>query len=135
MAGIFAATSGRPFTPLAGADLNGDGNGGSFPPDRARVNPADESTSVARNSETTAAQYTLDLRVSKKFAFGKRGTVEAILDAFNVFNRVTFIEDSNQSSFAVFGSGSYPANPLPTYGRYTLTLPPRQLQLAGKITF
>jgi hypothetical protein len=135
VAGIFAAASGRPFTPLAGADLNGDGNGGSFPPDRARVNPADEATSVARNSETTAAQYTLDLRVSKKFAFGKRGTVEAILDAFNVFNRVTFIEDSNQSSFAVFGSGSYPANPLPTYGRYTLTLPPRQLQLAGKITF
>ena len=62
-------------------------------------------------------------------------TVEAILDAFNVFNRVNFIEDTNQSSFAIFGTGAYPANPLPTYGRYTLTLPPRQLQIAAKITF
>ena len=30
---------GRPFTPLAGADLNGDGDGGAFPSDRARRNP------------------------------------------------------------------------------------------------
>ena len=39
VSGILVAASGRPFTPLAGADLNGDGNGGQFPPDRARRNP------------------------------------------------------------------------------------------------
>jgi hypothetical protein len=50
-------------------------------------------------------------------------------------NRVNFIEDTNQSSFVIFGSGSFPTNPLPAYGRYTLTLPPRQVQLAAKVSF
>ena len=135
MSGIFTAASGRPYTPLAGADLNADGNGGAFPSDRARVNPASEATSVGRNSETTAAQYNVDLRVSRKFKLGGRAAFEAILDAFNVFNRVNFVEDTNQSSFTIFGAGAFPSNPLPTYGRYTLTLPPRQVQLAGKISF
>ena len=120
--------------PLAGADLNGDGNGGAFPSDRTRVNPADESTSVRRNSETTAGQSTLDLRLSRRFALGK-ASFEAILDAFNVFNRVNFFEDSNQSSFVIFGVGAYPSSPLPTYSRYTQTLAPRQVQLAAKISF
>jgi hypothetical protein len=135
VSGIFTAASGRPYTPLAGADLNADGNGGAFPPDRARVNPASEATSVGRNSETTAGQLNVDLRVSKRIRFGRRVALEAILDAFNVFNRVNFVEDTNQSSFTIFGSGAFPSNSLPTYGRYTLTLPPRQVQLAGKISF
>ncbi|MGH9657596.1 MAG: hypothetical protein ACRD96_03570, partial [Bryobacteraceae bacterium] len=132
---ILTATSGRPFTPLAGADLNADGNGGAFPPDRARTNPADESTSVGRNSETTVGFLGLDLRVSKRFRFGQRGSIEALMDVFNLFNRVNFFENTNQSSFTIFGAGAYPASPLPTYGKYTETLPPRQVQLAAKISF
>jgi len=135
LSGIMTAASGRPFTPLAGADLNADGNGGAFPPDRARRNPADESTAVGRNSETTEDQFNVDLRVSKRFKVGQRATIEGILEAFNVFNQVNFIEDTNQSSFAIFGSGAFPNNPAPTYGRYTLTLPPRQLQIALKVSF
>jgi hypothetical protein len=135
LSGIATAASGRPYTPLAGADLNGDGNGGAFPSDRARVNPADGSTSVGRNSQTAAAQYNVDLRVSRKFKFGRNASFEAMLDAFNLFNRVSFFEDTNQSSFTIFGAGAYPSNPLATYGKYTLTLPPRQVQLAAKISF
>jgi hypothetical protein len=135
VSGILTANSGRPFSPLAGFDLNGDGNGGAFPPDRARVTPADESTSVGRNSGTTAGLFTVDLRVSKRFTIAGGKTIEAILEAFNAFNRVNFIEDTNQSSFVIFGTGAYPTNPLPTYGRYTLTMPPRQLQLAVKLSF
>ena len=52
-----------------------------------------------------------------------------------MFNRTNFVEDTNQSSFTIFGTGAYPSSPLPTYGRYTLTLPPRQVQLAAKISF
>ena len=135
LSGIVTAGSGRPFTPLAGTDLNGDGNGGAFPSDRARSNPADETTSAGRNSETTAAQFNVDLRVSRKFVLGRHTAVEAILDAFNLFNRNNFFEDTNQSSFTIFGAGAYPSNPLPTYGRYTQTLPPRQVQVAAKLTF
>jgi hypothetical protein len=48
---------------------------------------------------------------------------------------VNFFEDTNQSSFTIFGAGAYPSSPLPTYGKYTQTLAPRQVQLAGKIIF
>jgi carboxypeptidase family protein/TonB-dependent receptor-like protein len=132
---IFTAASGRPYTPLAGADLNGDGNGGAFAPDRARTNPADITTSVGRNSAVTAAQINLDVRLSKKFKFGKSAGVEAILDVFNVFNRANFIEDTNQSPFTIFGTGAFPATAAPAYGHYTQTLPPRQAQLALKLSF
>jgi hypothetical protein len=131
---ILTAASGRPFTPLAGLDLNGDGNGGAFPPDRARRVPSDPTTSVGRNSEVTDAIVSVDLRASKIVPLGPTN-LELILDVFNLFNRTNFIEDTNQSSFAIFGSGAYPDNPLPTYGRYTLTDPPRQVQLAAKISF
>jgi hypothetical protein len=132
---ILTAASGRPYTPLAGSDLNGDGNGGAFPTDRARVNPLDESTSVGRNSETTAETVNVDLRLSRKFTTSRGVGLEAMLDVFNVFNRTNFFEDTNQSSFAIYGSGAYGAAPLPTYGRYTMTLPPRQIQLAVKVSF
>jgi hypothetical protein len=132
---IVTAASGRPFTPLAGLDLNGDGNGGAFPPDRARRDPADPTSSVGRNSETTAAIANVDLRVSKMLPIVGTAKLELILDVFNAFNRANFIEDTNQSSFAIFGSGAFPNSALPTYGRYTLTDPPRQVQLAAKISF
>ncbi len=132
---IITAASGRPFSPLAGLDLNGDGNGGAFPPDRARTNPADPSTSVGRNSETTAATASVDVRVSKLFQLVGRSKLELIVDVFNLFNRANFIEETNQSSFAIFGSGAFPSSPLPTYGKYTLTDPPRQVQLAAKTVF
>ena len=135
VSGIVTAASGRPFTPLAGADLNGDGNGGAFPPDRARRDPAAESTSVGRNSETTAAQVNVDVRVSRRFKLRTHGTLDAMVEAFNLFNRANFIEDTNQSSFVVFGTGAFPTDPLPPYGRYTATLPPRQVQLAVKLGF
>jgi hypothetical protein len=133
--GIVATGSGRPFTPLAGADLNGDGNGGQFPPDRARRNPADPATSVGRNSGTTAGYASVDARLTRRFALGGRATVEAMVEAFNLFNRANFVEDTNQSSFVVFGTGAFPSSPLPAYGRYTLTAPPRQVQLAARVSF
>jgi hypothetical protein len=135
LSGIVTAVSGRPFTPLAGADLNGDGNGGGFPSDRARRNPADESTSLARNSATTAGQFNVDIRASRRFKMGSRSGLEVILETFNLLNRANFFEDTNQSSFVVFGSGPFPTSPLPAYGHYTGTLPPRQVQLALKASF
>ena len=50
-------------------------------------------------------------------------------------DELNFIEEGNQSSFVIFGNGAYPGNPLPSYGKYTLTMPPRQVQIAGKVSF
>jgi hypothetical protein len=54
---------------------------------------------------------------------------------FNAFDRANFFENTNQGSFTIFGTGPFPARPLPTYRRYTETLPPRQVQLAARISF
>lgn len=130
LSSIVTMASGRPFNILAGVDLNGDGNAGAFPPDRARTNPADPATSVGRLSGTLPSQATVDLRASRRFKLGDRATVEGIFEMFNVLNRANFTEVNN-----IFGTGAYPSNPLPTFGQFTQAGPPRQVQLAVKVTF
>jgi hypothetical protein len=55
---------------------------------------------------------------------------DAVFEVFNALNRTNFTE-INQ----VFGSGSYPANPLPTFGQFERAGPPRQAQLGLKVGF
>jgi hypothetical protein len=135
LSAIVTAASGRPYTPLAGADLNGDGNGGAFPPDRARRNPADPSSSVGRNSQVMKGQFNVDARLSKRFGMG-HANLEAIVEAFNLFDRTNFSEINN-----IFGVGAFPDNPQRdaqgrvTYGLYEQALAPRQVQLAVKVGF
>lgn len=136
LSGIVTAASGRPYTPLAGVDLNGDGDGGAFPSDRARTNPADPSTSVRRNSQRMKSQLSVDARLSKRFGFGGRRSVDAMVEAFNLLNRANYSDINN-----IFGTGAFASQPLTdaqgrvTYGTYTQTLPGRQIQLAAKINF
>jgi hypothetical protein len=133
---IVTAASGRPYTALAGADLNGDGNAGGTPPDRARRNPADPASSVGRNVETMSSVFSVDLRLSKRFNLGGGAAIEAIAEAFNLFDRTNFSEINN-----IFGRGSFPTQPQTdaqgrvTYGLYEQALPPRQIQLALKVSF
>ena len=62
--------------------------------------------------------------------------LEAIVEAFNLLNRVNFTDVNN-----IFGSGAFPDEPQTdaqgrvTYGLYQAALPPRQVQLALKVTF
>ncbi len=135
LSAIVTAGSGRPFTILAGADLNGDGNGGAFPPDRARRDVTSEASSVGRNSDVMPSQAFVDLRVSRRFRMGARVQLEPIFEVFNLLNRTNFIETNNVSSAFIWGAGSYPSSPLPAFGKYTQAGPPRQIQLAAKVTF
>jgi len=136
VAAIVTAASGRPFTPLAGADLNGDGDGGAFPSDRARRAPADPASSLGRNSDTMPRQATVDVRVSKRFTVRGRAEMDVLAEAFNLFNRSNFSEVNS-----TFGRGAYPDEPQRdgqgrvTYGLFEQALPPRQLQLAVRFTF
>jgi hypothetical protein len=133
---IITAGSGRPYTPLAGVDLNGDGDGGAFPSDRARTNPADPTTAVRRNSQTMKGQFIVDTRLAKRFTLGGGRAVEGIVDVFNLLDRANYTEINN-----IFGTGAFPSAPLKdaqgrvTYGTYTEALPGRQVQLAAKIIF
>jgi 2-polyprenyl-6-methoxyphenol hydroxylase-like FAD-dependent oxidoreductase len=136
LSGIVTAASGRPFTALAGADLNGDGDGGAFPPDRARRNPSDPGSSVGRHSERMPSQAVVDVRLSKRFALRNRVAVDAMVEAFNLFDRTNFSEVNN-----IFGRGAFPSDPQRdaqgrvTYGLFEQALPPRQVQLALRLTF
>ncbi len=127
---IITAASGRPYTPLAGGDLNGDGDGGAFPSDRARTNPADATTAVGRNSEVMEGTFNVDARLSKRFSFGPAFAFEAIVDVFNLTDRVNYSEINN-----IFGPGAYPSAGVPSFGRYEQAQPGRQFQLGAKFVF
>jgi hypothetical protein len=121
--------SGWPYNILAGADLNGDRDGGSFPSDRARTAPADPAASLPRNAGRLPMQATVDARVSKTMRI-RPIQLEALLEVFNIFNRTNFIDIQN-----VFGTGAYPNQPSPTFGQFTQADVARQLQLAVRVSF
>jgi Carboxypeptidase regulatory-like domain/TonB dependent receptor-like, beta-barrel len=128
---VVSAGSGRPFTPRAGEDLNGDG----VLSDRARTNLADPNSSVGRNSDLTEAHFSADVRLARTFK-AAGGTFEAIVEVFNAFNTSNLVQPN-----AVFGRGAYPDQPVldasgrSLYGRYEKALAPRQVQLALKVGF
>jgi len=137
LSSIITAASGRPFTPLAGSDANGDGDGGAFPSDRAQRIVGDLTSTVGRNSETMASQVVVDARLSRRFTFGANGfAIEGILDVFNLLDRTNYTEINS-----IFGRGAYPGTPQTdaagrvTYGLYEQALPGRQFQLGAKIVF
>jgi Carboxypeptidase regulatory-like domain len=130
VSGILTIGSGVPYNILAGADLNGDGDAGNFPTDRARTNPADPSTSVGRNAGRLPAEATVDVRLSRTFHVAGRSSLEALIEAFNLFDNVNHTDVNN-----VFGTGSFPDHPLPTYGQFLRAGPPRQVQVALRVTF
>jgi len=127
LSAILSAGSGRPYNILAGADLNGDGDGGAT--DRPRGILTEIATSAMRNAATLPAEATVDLRVARRFIFG-RTNVEGIFEIFNLFNRTNYTAVNN-----VWGTGAYPSAPLPTYGKFTQAGAPRQMQFAVKIAF
>jgi len=133
LSAIVAAASARPFTPLAGADLNGDG---LLFADRARTTVTDPTTSVGRNSERMDPEFRVDLRVSRRFVLNGATSVDVMLDMFNLFNQTNFTEVNN-----IFGPGSFPQLPLRdaagrvTYGLFEKAAPPRQFQLGARLTF
>jgi Carboxypeptidase regulatory-like domain/TonB dependent receptor/TonB-dependent Receptor Plug Domain len=127
---IVTAASGRPYTPLIGADRNGDGDGGAFPSDRARTDPTNEATAVRRNSETMSGQVIVDTRLAKHFGFGGTRGFAVIVDVFNLLDRTNYKEINN-----IFGLGAFPSAAPASYGQYTEALPGRQIQLGAKVTF
>jgi len=127
---IAGVASGRPYNILAGVDLNADGDGGAFPSDRPRRTLADPASSIMRNSGRLPAEATVDIRVSRSFRAAEKVTIDAIFEVFNLLNRTNFTEVNN-----IFGIGSYPSEPLPTFGQFEQAGAPRQIQLGIRATF
>jgi len=130
IAGIVNVASGAPFNIVAGVDLNGDGDGGNFPSDRARRTLNDPTTSVGRNAGRLGADASVDLRASRRFTLKGRVYADVIAEVFNLLNRSNIIEVNS-----LFGTGSYPSSPSPVYGQPTSAGPPRQMQIGLRLGF
>jgi TonB dependent receptor len=133
LSGIVTVGSGRPFTALSGVDSNGDG---LTLTDRARRDPEDPASRVQRNGERLPGLATVDVRLSRRFALPLRTSLEILVEAFNLFDRVNYSEVNN-----VFGPGAFPAEPQRdsagrvTYGLFTKAYAPRQVQIAARLRF
>lgn len=107
---IFTYSTGRPYSALAGQDLNGDGQSVL---DRAciglgpAVNGCQE---VKPNSFRGKSLVQLDLRGAKTFNIGEHVKVQLIAEMFNLFNRQNTCNNVDNTFYASDGTAS------PTFG-------------------
>jgi hypothetical protein len=119
--------AGQPWTHRLGYDYNGD----SFNSDR----PA----GVERNGEDGPPFRQLSLRITKGFKVGGAGRLEAIAEAFNIFNTVNYdvssINGGQYLSGPTVTNPALPYVPNPNFGKYSSTLRPLEIQLGVRWTF
>jgi hypothetical protein len=128
LAPIFRANSARPFSLLAGTDLNGD-----------RHNTTDRPVGAGRNTGIGPNFWSLDLRLARRIALGKEGrNLEVAFDAFNLFNRLNYATVNNtvgadfKAPFNVQARKDLsPSDPL----AYTSAFDPRRIQLGLRLNF
>jgi len=89
------ASSATPYNIHAGVDLNGDGFRIDLPPDVAHI-----------NSGRGSAFSQLDLRLSKAFRLARGMGIEALVEAFNVFNATNPAGYNGNRASTTFGQPS-----------------------------
>jgi hypothetical protein len=128
LAPIFRANSARPFSLLAGTDLNGD-----------RHNTTDRPVGAGRDTGIGPNFWSFDLRVARRIALGtEKRNLELSFDAFNLFNRLNYATINNtvgpdfKPPFNVHGRKDLrPSDPL----AYTSAFDPRRIQLGVRLSF
>ncbi len=131
---IFTARTGFPFDIRTGIDTNLDFNNNDRP------------FAVGRNTGLGPSFFTVDLRIGRRFRFGTDSprSLEFVLDAFNLFNRVNFKGVNRNTGGALFldqlgisdvrvkGSEGIPAS---SFRGFTSVYDPRIIQLALKFNY
>lgn len=141
--------SGRPFNILAVGDATGDNNSSNERPSvladgtlcQTGVDPGcfigvfPATPNLGRNMGITHDFFSVDLRISRKFAFNDRWSLELIAEVFNMFNRFNeaganpFYQEVNAwGERAGGGNGRYYSVPTAAYD-------PRQWQFGMKLSF
>ena len=85
---------------------------------------------ISRNAGIGFDFVNLNARLSRTFRLTERLRLEGIVEGFNLLNRVNGVTRNG-----VFGTGTYPTNPSPTFGQTTSVGDPRSFQLALRFTF
>ena len=92
--------------------------------------PTVNGTFISRNAGTGFDFLGLGARLSRTFRLKESLSVEAMVEAFNALNHFNGV-----TKIGVFGTGTYPTNPLPTFGQTTSVSEPRTLQMALRFRF
>ena len=69
---------------------------------------------ISRNAGAGFDFFNVNARLSRKFRVSEEFRIEAMLEAFNLFNHVNGVALNGN-----FGAGAYPANPAPTFKQVT----------------
>jgi hypothetical protein len=85
---------------------------------------------INRNAGSGFDFLNLGGRLSRTFRVTERLRMQAIAEGFNLTNHMNGVTLNG-----VFGTGTYPTNPSPTYKQITAVGDPRAFQLALRITF
>jgi hypothetical protein len=85
---------------------------------------------INRNAGSGFDFLNLTGRLSRSFRLTERLRMEAIAEGFNLTNHVNGVTLNG-----VFGTGTYPANPSPTYKQITAVGDPRSFQFALRLAF
>ena len=84
---------------------------------------------IPRNAGRGSDFFSLGARVSRVFAVN-RVRIEALAEAFNLTNRRNVLGRN-----AIFGTGIYPDNPVPSFNQTTAVGDPRSVQLGVRVRF
>src|SRR5262249_18043205 len=131
---ILTARSGFPFDIRTGLDTNLD------------TNLNDRPFAVGRNTGVGPGFVAMDMRIGRRIRLGAEGarSLEAVFDAFNLFNRVNFKEVNSstggvlylnqlgQTNVRLRGCADKPASSL---CGFTSAYEPRVIQLGLKLNF
>ena len=72
----------------------------------------------------------LNARVSRTFRFGSRVQFEALVEGFNLTNRMNVVTRNSN-----FGAGAYPTNPSSSFNLITAVGEPRSVQFGARLRF
>lgn len=87
-------------------------------------------TVIGRNAGHGFDFFNMSARLSRSIPVGNRFRLEGIAEAFNALNH-----RNDEIPNTTFGTGVYPIDPLPTFGKATAVGDPRNVQLALRLTF
>ena len=85
---------------------------------------------IDRNAGEGTAFFSLGARVSRWFRIAGRVQLEVLAEGFNMTNHVNVVTRNTN-----FGTGTYPTNPLPTFGQITAVGDPRSFQFGARVRF
>jgi hypothetical protein len=84
---------------------------------------------IPRNSGTGSDFFVVNARMARTFHVS-RVQLEAIVEAFNLTNRINVVTRNGN-----FGTGPYPGGPAPSFRRVTAVGEPRSFQLGARVRF